>query len=121
MNTSRATKQVGQIGRYEPKSKAGEGASGVVFRADDPLLDRDCAVKLARTNTLSDEDVRHLVDEFHHEAHFAGKFAHEYVVTIYDVHCNERLNYMVMEFVPERSLQDYMDATGRSRWMKRCL
>ena len=35
-----------RIGRYEIKSKAGEGASGVVYRATDPLLDREVAIKV---------------------------------------------------------------------------
>ena len=70
------------IGRYELKTKAGEGASGVVYRAYDPLLDRDCAIKLARTNKLSQKEIQHVVKEFHHEAQIAGKFAHENVVTI---------------------------------------
>lgn len=83
-----------------------------MFRAYDPILDRDCAIKLARTNSMSDDEIQHVVEEFHHEAQIAGKFAHENIVTIYDVHCAGRLNYLVMEFVPGRSVQDYMDATG---------
>ena len=113
MSTSgtRAQASSQRIGRYEIKGKAGEGTSGVVYRAYDPLLDRDCAVKLARTN-VDEEELAQLVIEFHHEAQIAGKFAHENVVTIYDVVSEGRLNYIVMEFVPGRSLQDYMDATG---------
>ena len=101
-----------RIGRYEVKTKAGEGASGVVYRAYDPLLDRDVAIKLARTNVLSEEQIRQVVAEFHHEARIAGKFAHENIVTIYDVISEGRLNYIVMEFVPGRSLEAYLDATG---------
>ena len=72
-----------RIGRYELKTKAGEGTSGVVYRAYDPLLDRDVAIKLARTNTLTEDEVALVVEEFHHEAKIAGKFAHENIVTIY--------------------------------------
>lgn len=100
------------LGRYVLKAKAGEGASGVVYRAHDPLLDRACAIKLARTNTLSEEALGHLIEEFHHEAQIAGKFAHDNVVTIYDVVSSGMLHYIVMEFVPGRSVQDYMDVTG---------
>ena len=101
-----------RIGRYELKAKAGEGTSGVVYRAYDPLLDRDVAIKLARTNTLTEDEVALVVEEFNHEAKIAGKFAHENIVTIYDVVSDGRLNYIVMEFVAGRSVQDYMDATG---------
>jgi serine/threonine-protein kinase len=100
------------LGRYEIDSKVGEGTSGVVYRAYDPLLDRDSAIKLARTNMLNEEEIAHLVAEFRHEAKIAGKFAHENIVTIYDVVSDGRINYLVMEFVPGRSLGDYMSATG---------
>ena len=100
------------IGRYKVKAKAGEGASGVVYRAYDPLLDRDVAIKLARTTTMTDEEVEQIVFEFKHEAKIAGKFAHENIVTIYDVISQGRVNYIVMEFVAGRSVQDYMDAVG---------
>jgi|GEM_PF-2660320 len=104
--------RVNRIGRYEIKSKAGEGASGVVYRAYDPLLDRDVAIKLARVQSLSEEEYQQVVGAFYHEAKIAGKFAHENVVTIYDVVSNAGLDYIVMEYVPGRSVQDYMDATG---------
>jgi serine/threonine-protein kinase len=100
------------IGRYQIDSKVGEGASGVVYRAFDPLLDRDSAIKLARTKALSEKDTARVVKEFRHEAKIAGKFAHENIVTIYDVVSDGRVHYLVMEFVPGRSLDDYMGATG---------
>ena len=59
------------IGRYELKSKSGEGASGVVYRAYDPLLDRDVAIKKAKAETLNEEDLKMVVEEFYHEAAIA--------------------------------------------------
>ena len=56
---------VRQIGRYTLKVKSGEGASGVVYRAFDLFLDRDFAIKLARTQMMSDDDIKHVVEEFH--------------------------------------------------------
>ncbi len=101
-----------RIGRYALKSKVGEGTSGVVYRAYDPLLDRDVAIKVARTKTMSDVEILRTIEEFHHEARIAGKFAHENIVTIYDVVSEDDLHYIVMEFVAGRSVQDYMEATG---------
>jgi len=101
-----------KIGRYELKSKAGEGASGLVYRAYDPLLDRDAAIKLAKADSLGAEEYKAVVDEFYHEAKIAGKFAHQNIVTIYDVVSDGTFDYIVMEYVPGRSVQDYMDATG---------
>jgi serine/threonine protein kinase len=101
-----------RIGRYKVDSKAGEGASGVVYRAYDPALDRDVAIKLARTDKLDAAGIAHVLAEFSHEAKIAGKFAHENVVTIYDVVSDRPLIYLVMEYVPGRSVDDYMQATG---------
>ncbi len=106
-------RHVNRIGRYEIVAKAGEGTSGIVYRAFDPALDREVAIKLARLESLDDAAITHVAAEFCHEAKIAGKFAHENIATIYDVVNEGRLIYLVMEFVPGRSLDDYMKATGR--------
>jgi eukaryotic-like serine/threonine-protein kinase len=100
------------IGRYEIKARSGEGAFGIVYRAHDPLLDRTVAIKVPRADSLQTLEVQLVVEEFRHEAKVAGKFAHENVVTIYDVVSDSGLDYIVMEYVPGRSVQDYMIATG---------
>lgn len=105
-------RSINRIGRYEIDSKAGEGTSGIVYRAFDPSLDREVAIKLARLESHDNEAVAVVAAEFCHEAKIAGKFAHENIVTIYDVVNKGRVIYLVMEFVPGRSLDDYMKATG---------
>ena len=104
--------KINKIGRYNIQGKVGEGASGVVYRTHDPVLDRDVAIKLARTESLTAEEVKRVVEEFYHEAKICGKYAHENIVTIYDVVSDGALNYIVMEYVPGRSVQEYMIATG---------
>ena len=101
-----------QIGRYRLDVLLGEGASGVVYRAYDPVMDRDVAIKSARADRLTPEQVADVIAEFHHEAKIAGKYAHENIVTIYDVISHDDLDHIVMECVPGRSVQDYMKATG---------
>lgn len=110
---ARPSRSANRIGRYEVISKAGEGTSGIVYRAYDPALDRDVAIKLARNDDLNESAMAQVALEFSHEAKIAGKFAHENIVTIYDVVTGSQVNYLVMEFVPGRSLDDYMKATGR--------
>ena len=104
--------KIRQIGRYELKGKLGEGASGVVYRAHDPVLDREVAIKVPRTEKLSVEEVKCVVDEFYREAKISGKYSHENIVTIYDVFREGTLDYLVMEYVPGRSVLEYMIATG---------
>jgi len=100
------------IGRYELDVKLGEGASGLVYRAYDTLMDRDVAIKMVKAETLNEEEIKQIIEEFYHEARIAGKFAHENIVTIFDVISDGKLDYIVMEYVPGSSLQDYMKATG---------
>jgi len=101
-----------QIGRYRLDVQLGEGASGIVYRAYDPVMDRDVAIKSARVEKLTPEQVKDVIAEFHHEAKIAGKYAHENIVTIYDVISHDDMDHIVMECVPGRSVQDYMKATG---------
>jgi eukaryotic-like serine/threonine-protein kinase len=101
-----------RIGRYQIEDKLGEGASGVVFRAHDPVMDRQVAIKSVKSESMTDEEIKHALSEFHHEAAIAGKYAHENIVGIYDVIQYGRLDYIVMEFVPGRSILDYMIAVG---------
>jgi len=103
---------IATIGRYQLDTRLGEGASGVVYRAYDPVMDRVVAIKSARTDTLTPEQIREVIAEYHHEAKVAGKYAHENIVTIYDVITHEGLDHIVMEYVPGRSVHDYMKATG---------
>ena len=100
------------IGRYQLQDKLGEGASGIVYRAYDPVMDRSVAIKSVKAESMSEDQVKHALNEFRHEARIAGKYAHENIVGIYDVISDGRLDYIVMEFVPGRSILDYMIAVG---------
>lgn len=100
------------LGRYQIDDLLGEGASGRVYRAYDPIMDRHVAIKSVKADLLTGEEIKHAVEEFHHEAQIAGKYAHENIVTIYDVITDDGLDHIVMEYVPGRTIQEYMKATG---------
>jgi len=104
--------QANQIGRYRLDDKLGEGGAGMVFRAYDPVMDRSVAIKSVKTEKLTAAEIKHMVDAFHHEAKIAGKFAHENIVSIYDVISHGGSDHIVMEHIPGRSVLDYMIAVG---------
>ena len=108
-NTSTNTPK---IGRYQLDTRLGEGASGVVYRAYDPVMDRDVAIKSVKADVLTKEEIEHAITEFHHEAKIAGKYAHDNIVTIFDIINDGGLDHIVMEYVPGRSVMDYMIAVG---------
>ncbi len=112
MNGSPDEKNSNLIGRYQCDRVLGEGAAGVVRRAYDPLMDRTVAIKSVRAERLSDEEVQHVIAEFHHEARVAGKYAHENIVAIFDIVRHDDLDHIVMEYVAGRSITEYLKSIG---------
>jgi len=100
------------IGRYRIEGTLGEGASGIVRRAYDPLMDRTVAIKSVKSEAMNESEIARAVSEFHHEARIAGKYAHDNIVTIYDVVTYANLDHIVMEYVAGRSILDYLISTG---------
>ena len=100
-----------KAGRYELREELGRGAMGVVYRAHDPVIGRNVAVKamhLSETGTgMSREQ---LVGRFQTEARAAGLLTHPNIVVIYDAGEEQGLFYITMEMVEGRSLQTLLDA-----------
>jgi serine/threonine protein kinase len=107
---------MGRIGRYEIVSILGKGAMGVVFLARDPQLGRQVALKTyALPEGISDEGVREFEERLLREAHAAAALSHPNIVTVHDagIDGDRRFPYIVMEYVPGRSLKEFLD--GRHR------
>ena len=85
-----------EIGRYELIERVGHGAFGNVYRARDPKLDREVAVKLPRSQTflLPEETERFL-----RESRSAAQLDHPGIVRIFDTGRHDGLPYIVSEFV----------------------
>jgi membrane-bound lytic murein transglycosylase D len=83
------------IGRYEVADVIGQGGTGALYRARDPLIGREVAIKLLR----SGHDNRELRDRFSREARAAGGLSHPNIVTIYDVGEHEGLPFIAMAYV----------------------
>ncbi|HWA13822.1 MAG TPA: serine/threonine-protein kinase [Burkholderiales bacterium] len=87
-----------QLGRYKILGELGRGAMGVVYRAEDPVLDRPLAIKTIFISA-DDADRKEYEARFTQEARAAGKLAHPGIVTIYDVGREGDLIYMAMELL----------------------
>jgi eukaryotic-like serine/threonine-protein kinase len=107
---SSATSAVAWIGRalgkYQLTAVLGQGGMGTVFRAHDPLIDRDVAVKLLPEELADDETA---LGRFLSEAKAVGKLNHSHVVSVYDVGQEGRAYYLVMELMPGGSASDRLD------------
>ncbi len=93
------------FGRYRVVSEIGRGGMGVVYRAHDPELDREVAVKHIQLAPDASRDVRdELEKRFRREAKAAARIHHPGVVVIHDVGTTETGLYLVMELVDGESL-----------------
>ena len=98
-----------QIGRYRIVSELGRGAMGVVYRAHDPKIDREIALKTIRLATHADpSEMEGMRDRLIREAQSAGRLSHPGIVTIFDAGEQDGLAYVAMELVEGRSLADIL-------------
>jgi len=85
-----------RIGKYEVVGKLGQGAMGEVFRAHDPVLNRDVAVKRITAGLDADEMVR---KRFHREAQSAALLNHPNIITVYELGLEAGQPFMAMELL----------------------
>ena len=103
--------QLTQIGKYPVLRKLGEGATSEVYQCHDPFNDRDVAVKVAFPESFQDPERGRLYKKlFLTEASLAGKLQHPHICQIYDAVAEEKLHYLVMEYVDGGTLEKYCRA-----------
>lgn len=85
---------------------------GTVYRAHDPLIEREVAIKTLHPN-LPDDVVVEVRERFLREAKSAGRLNHPNIVTIFDVGEEDGVAYMAMELLEGRSLQQILAGSAR--------
>jgi len=99
-----------QIGKYEVIKKLGDGATSEVYLCHDPFNNRDVAVKVVVEERIHDTEGGKLTKKlFITEASLAGKLLHPHIVQIHDAVVDDKLNYIVMEYVPGGTLERFCD------------
>ncbi|MFI7026764.1 serine/threonine-protein kinase [Micromonospora sp. NPDC049900] len=99
--------------RYRLLDLVGRGGMGTVWRADDELLHRQVAVKqVVLPARLGGDELDHLRARTLREARTAARLNHPNVVRVYDVVSDGGTPWIVMEYVPSRTLQDVLDTDG---------
>lgn len=99
---------ISQLGRYEVISELGQGAMGVVYKARDPLIDREVAIKTINLG-LAMEEREEYEARFYQEAKAAGRLGHPNIVTIYDVGRTDNIAYIAMEYLHGSELRDVLN------------
>ena len=95
-----------KIGRFLIKKRLGAGAFGSVYRAFDPTLDRDVALKVPHPELNQDTNA---VERFLREARAAARLQHPHIVPVYEIGADGDSSYIASAFIPGRSLADAVD------------
>ncbi len=98
-----------QIGHYQILSRLGEGGMGIVYKARDPHLDRFVAIKVLPPELVADPDRRR---RFVQEAKAASALNHPNIITIHDIASENGTDFMVMEYVPGKTLDQLIPRRG---------
>ncbi len=98
-----------KLGRYEIRSKLGEGGMGEVYRARDEKLNRDVAIKVLPEGFTENAE---RVARFQREAQVLASLNHPNIAAIYGVEESDGVRALVMELVEGPTLADLI-AAGR--------
>ena len=94
-----------RLGPYEIIAPLGVGGMGEVYRAKDPRLGRELALKVLPADVSRDQD---RLSRFEREARAASALNHPNIVTIYEVGQADAVSYISMELVQGRTLREVL-------------
>jgi len=98
-----------KLGPYEVLAPLGAGGMGEVYRARDTRLGREVAIKVLPAERLSDPARR---ARFVQEARAASALNHPNIVTIHEVETAEGIDFIVMERVSGKTLDEVIPRQG---------
>ncbi len=98
-----------KLGAYEILAHLGAGGMGEVYRARDPRLGREIAIKVLPATLADDPDRR---ERFEREARAIASLNHPHIVTIHSVEQGAGLHFLTMELVEGTTLADLIPQRG---------
>src|SRR6266700_2125806 len=98
-----------RLGRYEIRSKLGEGGMGEVYLAQDMKLDRTVAVKVLPADLAQDQS---RMRRFVQEARTASSLSHPNVAHIYEIEEIDGMHFIAMEYVNGATLRERIARGG---------
>src|SRR5271169_2592436 len=91
-----------KLGPYEIQSPLGAGGMGEVYRARDPRLDREVAIKVLPAALSSDPSLKQRLER---EAKAISKLSHPHICTLHDVGHQDGVDFLVMEYLEGETLE----------------
>ncbi len=110
LGAPRHPEMLGRLGRYDIESIIGRGGMGIVLKAHDSELNRPIAIKLLAPHISHVGAAR---ERFAREGRAAAAVVHEHVVAIYNVEADGALPFLIMQYVPGRSLEARVAEDGQ--------
>jgi len=104
---SKAT--LGQLDKYTLLAEIGSGGFSTVYKAHDPSLDRNVALKVLLPHLTRDASV---LERFRQEARQAARLKHPNIVTIYEVGEADGRFYIAMEYLDGQPLSQLIESAG---------
>ena len=98
-----------KLGEYEILAHLGAGGMGEVYRARDPRLGREIAIKVLPPALADDPDRR---ERFEREARAIASLNHPHIVTIHSVERDGGVHFLTMELVDGTTLADLIPKHG---------
>lgn len=95
--------------RYEILEQLGGGGMAIIYKGRDTFLNRIVTIKVLRPEFTCDKD---FVERFRREAQAVASLSHPNIVSIYDVGKEDRVHYLVMEYVQGHNLKDLIRKEG---------
>ncbi|HEV2719493.1 MAG TPA: serine/threonine-protein kinase, partial [Thermoanaerobaculia bacterium] len=94
-----------RLGPYEIVAAIGAGGMGEVYRARDPRIGREVAIKVLPAALAQDPERLH---RFEQEARATGTLSHPNLLTVFDVGNEERRPFLVSELLEGMTLRDVL-------------
>mgnify|MGYP003963380109 CR=1 FL=1 len=109
-----------KLGQYEITEEVGQGGMATVYRAYHKSMDRHVAIKIIRSNILSDKVSK---ERFQREAKLIAKLEHPHLLPVYDFEGKSVPPYIVMRFLEGGTLKQVIEKgnlpLGESLYMLR--
>src|SRR5262249_40032399 len=106
---AQSPEELGWLGPYRILEQLGAGGMGIVFRAEDPALQRAVALKTMKPSLAASESARL---RFRREAQAAAAIQHDHIVTIHNVGEDRGVPYLAMQLLQGEPLESRLRREG---------
>jgi tRNA A-37 threonylcarbamoyl transferase component Bud32 len=99
------------LGKYQILSRLGQGGMATVYKAFQPSLEREVALKVLRAGFTEDEE---FLDRFRREAKAIAHLRHAHIVQVFDFEEVDGRAFMAMEYLDGGTLKEHMAQLAKS-------